>query len=168
MIRKVSSKAEMAPSPTRFYQAASYTAEQSVGHLMRRAVSVISQQIETAMEPYGLTNAQWMPLIKLLRGQASTVAELARECQLDAGATTRLLDRLEAKKLVLRTRSLEDRRIVHLSLTSAGRRAAQEVPSVLCDIQNDALSGFSAIEFETLKSLLQRVLDNAVGEERSS
>ena len=59
-------------------------------------------------EPGGPTFPQWLPLYKLHMGEATTVAELARECQLDTGAMTRLLDRLEAKGLCRRV-PLDDR-----------------------------------------------------------
>jgi DNA-binding HxlR family transcriptional regulator len=39
---------------------------------------------------------------------------------IDAGAITRMLDRLEAKGLVERVRSETDRRVVHVRLTEAG------------------------------------------------
>ena len=94
-------------------------------------------------------------------GRANTAAELARECNLDAGATTRLLDRLEAKGLCERKRSESDRRVVHIALTEAGTRAAEGIPAVLCEVQNTHLAGFSVEEFETLKGLLRRILDNA-------
>ena len=77
-----------------------------------------------------------MPLLKLHMGQASTVAELARECQLDAGAMTRLLDRLEAKGLCGACAPTDDRRVVNLELTDEGRAAAEEIPAVLCRVQN--------------------------------
>jgi DNA-binding MarR family transcriptional regulator len=144
-----------------FYKADSYNAGESVGYLMRRIITLISQEVERELEPKGLTNAQWMPLLKLHMGHASTVAELARGCDLDAGSMTRLLDRLEGKELVNRTRSVDDRRVVNLELTPAGQAAAKEIPEVLCGVQNAYLAGFSKEEWQTLKSYLRRILDNA-------
>lgn len=144
-----------------FYAADTYRPEESVGYMMRRILSTVSQEIEHQLEPSGLTNAQWLPLYKLSIGMASTVAELARESQHDAGATTRLLDRLEAKGLCKRVRSVADRRVVNIELTDAGRQAAAAIPGVLSQVQNTHLLGFSAEEFETLKGFLRRILDNA-------
>ena len=92
---------------------------------------------------------------------AAGVAELARTCEMDAGAMTRLLDRLEAKGLLRRTRSPDDRRVVNLELTEEGREAAAKIPVLLSVLQNECLSGFTAEEWQTLKSLLRRVLANA-------
>lgn len=148
-------------SAIEFYRAASYVPEESLGYLIRRVLASASQEVERQLGASDLTNAQWVPLLKLFTGQASTVAELARECHLDAGAMTRLLDRLEAKGLCRRVRSLEDRRVVNIELTDAGREAARGIPVVLCQIQNAHLAGFSVDEYQALMGFLRRILDNA-------
>ncbi|MBC7608818.1 MAG: winged helix-turn-helix transcriptional regulator [Polaromonas sp.] len=148
-------------APSDFYHADGYKPDDSVGYLMRRIISLVGQGIEREMEPSGLTNAQWMPLLKLYMGLASTVAELARECDLDAGSMTRLLDRLEAKQLCRRVRSSDDRRVVNIELTESGRAAAKEIPQTLCRVQNAHLAGFSVEEWQVLKSFLRRILDTA-------
>ena len=148
-------------SESGFYDPADYKPQESIGFLMRRIVHEVSGQIERQFDSCGLTNAQWLPLYKLHLGSASTVAELARECQLDTGGMTRLLDRLEAKGLVRRERSSEDRRVVNLELTDEGREAARAVPTVLCRVQNAALTGFTPDEWQQLRDLLTRMLRNA-------
>ena len=149
------------PAPAAFYKAKGYAPQESMGYLMRRTVALMGQEIERRMEPEGLTNAQWLPLMKLHMGAAGTVAELARSCELDTGAMTRLLDRLEAKGLLRRARSPEDRRVVNLELTPEGQAAAAKIPALLSVLQNECLAGFSTEEWQTLKSLLGRVLANA-------
>ena len=149
------------PDTVEFYRTEGYRAEDSVGYLMRRIISLVGQDIEREMEETGLTNAQWVPLLKLHLGTASTVAELARQCELDAGSMTRLLDRLEAKQLCVRVRSKDDRRVVNLELTDAGRTAAGEIPKILCRVQNTHLAGFSVDEWLVLKGFLRRILDTA-------
>jgi len=152
----------LGPVPS-FYQAEGYRADESIGYLMRRILTAVAQAMEGHMceQPGGPTYPQWIPLHKLHMGEATTVAELARECQLDTGAMTRLLDRLEAKGLVRRVRSMADRRVVNLELTDEGRTAAEEVPHVLSRVQNEHLAGFSREEWEQLKGYLRRILDNA-------
>jgi len=148
--------------PPVFYRAETYLTEDSIGYLMRRIVTAVGQAVETRMcEPGGPTYPQWVPLYKLHVGAATTVAELARACELDTGAMTRLLDRLEAKGLCRRVRSLEDRRVVNIELTDEGRAAAKEVPYVLSRVQNEHLAGFTTEEWEQLKGYLRRILDNA-------
>ena len=143
-----------------FYQADNYQPEDSVGNMMRRILLSLANSIETELAGSALTHAQWLPIMKLYLGHSSTAAELARECQLDAGAMTRMLDRLEAKGLCSRNRSERDRRLVHITLTDSGQRAAQTLPGVLSEVLNQHLAGISADEFATLKTLLQKMLSN--------
>src|ERR1700712_3115704 len=83
-----------------FYSAENYRADESIGYLMRRILTAVSQSVENQMaEPGSPTYPQWAPLHKLHIGDATTVAELARQCLLDTGAMTRLLDRLRAQGL---------------------------------------------------------------------
>lgn len=160
--RLPSSEAPDSPAPVDHYREENYTTAESVGYLMRRIVTMIAQQVERQLEASGLTNAQWVPLFKLHIGCATTVAELARECELDAGAMTRLLDRIEAKGLCKRVRSSQDRRVVNLELTAAGHDAAKTIPAVLSRVQNANLAGFSAAEFDQLKDFLGRIMQNAM------
>lgn len=143
-----------------FYRAGDYLPEDSIGYLMRRVLVLITQAVGQELGPSDLTNAQWLPLYRLYMAQTSTVAELARECHLDAGAMTRLLDRLEGKGLCRRVRSQEDRRVVNIELTPEGRLAAQGIPEILSRVQNSHLLGFSREEFDLLKHYLNRILKN--------
>lgn len=149
------------PAATEFYKAEAYRPEESIGFLMRQIITNVTQQIDQQLAHTDLTDAQWKPLFKLSMGNATTVAELARVCTLDAGAMTRTLDRLEAKDLCRRVRSESDRRVVNIELTDAGRSAAAEIPHVLSRVQNTNLRGFSLEEFELLKDFLVRILANS-------
>jgi DNA-binding MarR family transcriptional regulator len=144
-----------------FYRAEGYKPEESVGYLMRQILNMVSHEIERQLAHADLTSAQWIPLFKLYMGQGSTVAELARGCNLDAGAMTRTLDRLEAKGLCKRVRSETDRRVVNIELTPAGTKAASDIPEILSGVQNAHLAGFNAEEFQTLRDYLRRILNNA-------
>lgn len=146
--------------PAAFYSERRFGAEPNVGRLMRQVLASMLRGIDRRLEPVGLTNAQWLPLFKLHLGHAQNVAELARECEVDAGAMTRLLDRLEAKALVRRVRSSDDRRVVKVELTAEGGRAARRIPAVLCEVQNAHLAGFTAAEWDALKDGLERMLAN--------
>ncbi len=150
----------MNPNATAFYQVNNYLPQESVGYLMRRILSNMTQKIDRQLEPLDLTNAQWVPLLKLHLGQTFTVAELAREHQIDAGAMTRLLDRLEKKNLCTRARSEQDRRVVNLALTDKGREVAKTLGPLICDMQNESLAGFSQAEWQQLCQFLNRILDN--------
>jgi DNA-binding MarR family transcriptional regulator len=146
-----------AAAPVAFYSAENYRVGQSVGFLMRRIVAGVSCSVDRKLAAHDLTNAQWSPLFLLWQGRFQTVAELARECCSDAGAMTRMLDRLEAKGLVRRERSSQDRRVIQVQLTDEGRQVAPVVPKVLAEVLNEHLAGFTFEEWQTLRGFLERM-----------
>jgi DNA-binding MarR family transcriptional regulator len=147
--------------PASFYRRGTFCRENSMGYLMKRIVHIMVSHVDKRLESHGLTHAQWTPLFLIHQGRASTLAELSRDLQVDAGALTRTLDRLEAKGLCRRERSTEDRRVVHLSLTPEGEVATAPVPGVLCEVSNALLAGFSQEEWQSLMDMLRRVVANA-------
>jgi DNA-binding MarR family transcriptional regulator len=146
--------------PANFYRSADdLGSETSVAYLMKRVLAVFLQHADRRLMEHGLTHAQWMPLIKLRSG-SKAVAELARELNMDAGATTRMIDRLEKKGLCKRVRSLEDRRVVNVELTPEGEALAALVPDVLIEGLNALLAGFSKTEWQALTDYLKRMVEN--------
>lgn len=141
--------------------AETYDLQHSILYLLRRAILGLNQVVSDQTDLGGPSFPQWVPLHKVHLGQANTVAELARQCSLDTGAMTRLLDRLEAKGLCRRVRLEKDRRVVHIELTPQGVAAAEQVPEVLRRVYNQALEGFSHAEWEQLQKMLWRLIGNA-------
>jgi len=91
---------------------------------------------------------------------AIPAAEVARETGTDTGAVTRMLDRLEAKDLVERTRNSQDRRVFNIELTDTGRLVTQKVPVLAINVMNRHLVGFDSDELEIMKGFLRRLLGN--------
>jgi DNA-binding MarR family transcriptional regulator len=150
---------ESAP-PTPLYDGARYEYGTGVGFWLKRAAAALTRAVEQDMTAHGLTDAQWFPLLLLCKTPTRTAADLAKVLDYDAGAVTRLVDRLEAKGLVTRCRSTDDRRVVYLDLTDEGRKAAEQVPFVIADLMNRTLRGFTRAEHDTLLALLRRLAAN--------
>lgn len=144
-----------------FYDGTDHAVCDSVSYLLHQVMFAMRRDIEQRMCAHTLTAAQWYPLWKLKISAGMTAQALAREMDVDAGAMTRLLDRLEAKGLVARARSSTDRRVVDLALTAAGEAVAGHVPSTLAAVNNWYLRGFSHHEWTQLRGLLTRMLANA-------
>jgi DNA-binding MarR family transcriptional regulator len=132
-----------------------------IGRLIKLVFYSLLRSVDGRMQSLELTAMQWEPLLMLALGRADTVAALARECNVDCGAMTRMLDRLEQKQLLQRQRSDSDRRVVHLTLTDKGRDAAGQIPRVLREELQRHLEGFSPAEFNALNKSLTRMLGNA-------
>ena len=135
--------------------------QREVGWLVYDASRLLMRSIEREVRKAGITPQQWRVLVQLAREDGQTQSELAEETEIAPAPLGRLLDRLEAKQLVRRVRSVDDRRVVNLELTEAGQVAAREIPVVLSRVQNAHLAGFSADEWQTLKGYLRRILETA-------
>lgn len=144
----------------RFYDGSDYSRDRSVGYWIKQAYQVLQRSLDAGMQELDLTGMQWGPLWLIGSCHADNVAACAREAGMDAGAMTRMLDRLEAKGLIERERSTQDRRVVHVHLTERGQDVASRIPHHLADVMNRQLRGFSDEEFKTLLELLQRFVSN--------
>ena len=124
---------------------------------MKAVARSISLEAQKRLAAHGITDPQCSPLYHLaMRGRA-TVTELSRLCQIDSGAMGRLLDRLENKAMLGRTRSTEDRRIVDLALTPQGEAVALIVSRLLREVIEEHLHDFTEAEKRTLTGLLMRM-----------
>jgi DNA-binding MarR family transcriptional regulator len=147
-----------------FYDPASYRARDSVGYLVRRLYSILSNRIEAQFADQGLTLMQWIVLLYLRDELALTASDIAREFRHDSGALTRVIDQLEQRGLLTRERSSRDRRVVELHLTRVGRRTIEKLlPRVVGEL-NAALAPLSRDEFEQFQGFLLRILDHLQSE----
>ncbi|MSR13457.1 MAG: MarR family transcriptional regulator [Gammaproteobacteria bacterium] len=156
-------RARSSSNKAEHYRGDKYAIDDSYGYLMRRLQASLLRHIDKRIRPYDLTALQWGPLLLLAQNKGNTAAALARALEIDTGAMTRMVDRLETKKLVRRTRSTGDRRVVHLELTSEGRRVVEQVPFVLADVLNLHLTGFTRAETEQFVDFLRRMIGNGSG-----
>src|SRR5579864_9239515 len=70
-----------------------------------------------------VSSAQYVILACLADGETRSASDICKGISYDAGAMTRMLDRLEEKGLLKRNRCPDDRRLVYLELTEAGKAA---------------------------------------------
>jgi DNA-binding MarR family transcriptional regulator len=76
-----------------------------------------------AVHPGGLTFSQYALLRTLADRDGARVSDLAGQAAVTPSTATRILDALERRAIVCRTRSADDRRGVTVTLTDAGRAA---------------------------------------------
>lgn len=151
------------PETPAFYNGDHYVIEESVGYIIRQAQLALHRTIDANMAGLDLTALQWVPLLLLAHQKGQTAAELSRCLGVDTSTMTRMLDRLEAKSLLVRKRSVEDRRVIFLELTDEGRALSERIPYVMADSLNQHLRGFKQAELDELKRLLRKLAAN--GEE---
>lgn len=141
-----------------YFHAGDFSPCRSPGYLLRRVHNQLMRRAEQALSMEDLTFTQWVVLVQLRDGLAVTGADLCRNLNHDSGATTRLLDQLEARGFIERHRSSEDRRVAKLTLTSQGRAMTKLLTPRVVDFWNELMSDFTHTEISTLMVLLERLL----------
>lgn len=116
-------------------------------------------ELELATAGHELTFSQFITIKKLATGTAS-VTDLARAADLNPGAMTRLLDKLEARGLVERVADPADRRALHIHLTDAGTAIWRDIDQCGQRVRERALGGMDDTTREQLTRLLEQVRDN--------
>ncbi len=140
-----------------FYDPETYTPDRSVGYLIKTCNQTMTALLDRMLADEELNTSQWSAMMTIHHCPAPTCATLARGMAHDKGAMTRLIDTLEEKGLVERTRSADDRRVVHLSLTPAGREATFRCRDIVIEHWNRCFNGWTDAEVETLIALMQKL-----------
>jgi DNA-binding MarR family transcriptional regulator len=104
-----------------------------------------------------LTLSQYGLIEGLADRRAARVQELAGRAGIAASTATRILDALERRGIVRRTRSTEDRRAVVVSLTRRGEQALEAQEEWLRGRQRDFYASLPATEQELAPDLLLRL-----------
>lgn len=109
----------------------------------------MTKMYQPLLDRLGVTYSQYLVMIVLWEQQECTVKELGNALYLDSGTLTPLLKRLEAAGLIIRKRSTEDERKVHITLTEAGQKLQEQA----VNIPNDVLTG-TCMNTKKLEELL--------------
>ena len=132
----------------------------SLGYLLANVRQEWIGALEKELKPLDLTAAQYIVLVKVGSGSATTPVDICRTLQYDTGAMTRLLDRIETKGLIRRVAHGGDRRCVALELTHAGQELYPRLLRIVMDMNKRALKGFTKEEVASLERMLKRAALN--------
>ena len=148
------------------YDENTYEPRKGVGYLMHRVrgemLASIGKELaeDEELAPLEVSSAQYIILATLGKEGTQSTAELCKGISYDAGAMTRMVDRLEEKGLLRRQRDAADRRLVRLELTDAGNAALPRMRRISIRVTNRYLRGFTQDEARQLEGFLLRMLDN--------
>ncbi|HCF17642.1 MAG TPA: MarR family transcriptional regulator, partial [Rhodospirillum rubrum] len=143
------------------YTAETYDAARNIARHLIDIGTELRAAIDRRSIPLGISGPQWVVLVRIASGVDTSAAELCRTIGYDSGSMTRMLDRLEKRGLIYRRRSIEDRRVVRLSLTDLGKELYPQLTPIAIETLNHVLKGFTPEEADILMGLLDRILANA-------
>jgi MarR family transcriptional regulator, organic hydroperoxide resistance regulator len=114
---------------------------------LRRIFQAVHSYTRRAKKESGLTGPQLWAIKMIADSGSIRVSDLSRKMYLHPATVIGILDRLTRLGLIKRTRSRKDRRVVHVSLTKAGREVVEQSPEVA---QGMIVAGLEALSAQRL------------------
>lgn len=134
--------------------------QQSLPMMLHRTLDSIIPKYREVFKQHGISEQQWRILRVLWEIQECTAAELARRTLLPSPSMVGVIDRMNAKGLVLRDRSTEDRRRVNVRLTEKGRNMQAELQPQIDKVYEQILSQCKDKDLATTINTLQNIIDS--------
>ncbi|MGH8261260.1 MAG: MarR family winged helix-turn-helix transcriptional regulator [Steroidobacteraceae bacterium] len=164
MVTRALSNTPSGSSLAEIYHAETFKPRESLAALLGRARDAMTTAVDqglTADPQLAPFELSW-PQLKIFAhlatdGEPKSAAGLCKSMTYDAGAMTRMVDRLENKGLIRRMPCPRDRRLVYLELTEEGQAIWPQMKEVLRKTLNALMRGFSPAEARQLEGLLRRI-----------
>ena len=132
--------------------------ETHLGYWLRYVSNHVSHAFARKLEARGVTVAEWALLRALFDHDALAPSEIARNMGMTRGAISKLTDRLEAKALILRTQSRDDKRWQTLALTASGRALVPKL-AALADRNDEEFFGhLTATERQAIAEAMRTIV----------
>jgi DNA-binding MarR family transcriptional regulator len=134
--------------------------DESLGWLLNNAARLMQRRFSTKLAPYGVTPPQWGVLVALWDLDGLSLSELAHRSFFDGPTMTGIVDRLEHGGLVERRRDSQDRRVISVYLTDAGRALRSVLPPLSEETNREAIAGLSEAQVRQLTEILHHIVGN--------
>ncbi len=123
---------------------------------LRRVIRAVDLHSRHLVDSHGLTGPQAL-ILKTVSQQARSAGEIATAVSLSQATVTDILNRLERRDWVTRTRDSRDRRRVVVTITPAGKAVVAESPPLLQETFTERFVQLEEWEQLQLLSSLHRI-----------
>jgi DNA-binding MarR family transcriptional regulator/ribosomal protein S18 acetylase RimI-like enzyme len=124
---------------------------------LRRIIRSIDLHSKKLIQSHRLTIPQVVLLREIQRHKRLSLGDLAKLASLSSATVTGIVDRLEARKLVLRVRCETDRRQIFVEIAPAGAKVLQTMPPLLQEDFVKQLQNLQKWEQAQILSSLERL-----------
>jgi DNA-binding MarR family transcriptional regulator len=124
-----------------------------------RTADALMQRLSAVLKPFKLSHSQYN-VLRILRGAGPdglACREIAERMVTRDPDITRLLDRLETRGLVRRTRDEKDRRVIMARITPEGLRILAQLDEPIEDLDRRQLTHLGKQRLQMLIQLLELV-----------
>ena len=121
-------------------------------------LSTESRRITKALARRADLTGPQLTVLKMLEGVGDlSLSDLSDRIRAQNSTVTGIIDRMEREGLVVRARSTEDRRVVHIRLTDRGAKIAREIVVEPMEIFRSALESLTPGEMRDLLRILTKI-----------
>jgi MarR family transcriptional regulator for hemolysin len=117
-------------------------------------------ELDRRLRPLGFSHSRWFLLLHLSRHDGCTHRELAQHMGIEAATLVRQVDHMEHEGLLKRCGSETDRRVKHLRLSAAGKKAVERIRSNAAELRKEILAGLGKEHIGIAIDILQKVRNN--------
>lgn len=129
------------------------------GHLIRRAQQIAVAIFMEECAEFDLTPVQYAAMVAICENPGTDATRLSSLIAFDRSTLGSVLERLEARRLVARYASPQDKRIKALKLTSAGAGLLKRAEASVRRAQDRILAPLSPDQRSKLVELLEQLVD---------
>ncbi len=130
---------------------------QVFGRRLSHAARQWRRAMDERLQPFGLTDATWLPLLHIAQGQhPMRQKDLAETLGIEGSTLVRLIDALDDSGLVER-QTKGDRRARVLHLTPRGRQRVTQLEAVAAQIREEVLAGVSDDDLRTTMNVIEHI-----------
>jgi DNA-binding MarR family transcriptional regulator len=129
------------------------------GYCFYKAALILRERLADKIYEFGLVPSH-LGILRLLKELgAHSQNQLADQLGIDKATMVKLIDQLEAEKLILRAQDGKDRRIWRISITPSGEKLLLKVSQIRRDTETEFLSTLTDAERKVLLKCIPQLLD---------
>lgn len=121
--------------------------------------NMIADKFQEILKPFDLSSEQYN-VLRILRGQkgiAVNMSDIQERMLTKNSNTTRLIDKLITKEMVVRNVCPENRRKMEISITITGLNTLSKLDPLVDNFEKKLTDSLSKEELETLNVLLEKI-----------
>ncbi len=126
---------------------------------LRRIIRAVDSYSRKLYSEHDITGPQLICLLAIVNDGPITLSSLGKLYHLSPSTVNGIIDRLEVKGLVVRTRDITDRRKWYISPTKAGIKLIKTAPSPMQDKFTEAVSRLPELEQAAIALSLERIVE---------
>ena len=130
------------------------------GLLIHDTARLLRKKFDRRGQEHGLSSAQWRLLVRVVREQNPTQAQLAELMEIEPISVSRLVDRMEQGGWVKRCAHESDRRVNRIVPTDKSLEAYSAIKAVAADVYEEALAGVDEDQRQAVMAALAIIVEN--------